>query len=58
MTRVIKVSIRMFKKDIDALNRVQQQTLLKVQMKIQEKYGQCAILKAAFEKNPILEPVK
>ena len=48
----------MFKKDIDALNRVQQQTLLKVQMKIQEKYGQCAILKAAFEKNPILEPVK
>ncbi len=50
-----KLSISLIFLCLEALNAVPQQTLLKVQLKVQEKYGQCAILKAAFEKHPILD---
>eukprot|EP00347_Sterkiella_histriomuscorum_P003217 403365143 len=41
------------KRDQKTQQFVNQNLLLKVQLKIQEKFGQSAILKAGFEKNPI-----
>lgn len=38
---------------IGATNIINPSILLRAQQKIQEKYGQCAILKVAFEKNPV-----
>ena len=40
--------------DKEVINVVQNgQHLLKVQLKIKEKMGNCCILKAQFEKNPV-----
>ena len=42
------------KKDLKTVQVINQNLLLRTQLRIQEKHGQCAILKAAFEKSPVV----